>query len=124
MRMNSIEAHPVFDKSSASRNQKTYRATVVGLLSGHWGALLLGLVAVGIETAAALLEPWPIKVVLDTVLHAKPLPPTLAHAIATTLGTSSLGVLEFAAGAVLLIAILGAVGCYVEKQCDTTLGQR
>jgi hypothetical protein len=46
------------DKQSVRPNRKTYRATIAGLLSGHWGALLLGLVAVGIETAAALLEPW------------------------------------------------------------------
>jgi hypothetical protein len=40
------------------------------LLSGHWGILLFALVAVGAETGAALLEPWPINIVLDTVLRA------------------------------------------------------
>ena len=84
--MKLLGAHQVPDKSPVSRSQQTYRATIVGLLSGHWGALLLGLVAVGAETAATLLEPWPIKVVLDTVLHAKPLPQQLAQKIATTVG--------------------------------------
>jgi len=105
-----------------SRSQKS--ATVVGLLSGHWGTLLLGLGVVGVEMAASLLEPWPIKVVLDTVLHAKPLPPSLTRAIAATFGTGGLAILAFAVGAVLLIAIVGAVGSYIEKQCVTTLGQR
>ena len=68
------------DKQSVRPNRKTYRATIAGLLSGHWGALLLGLAAVGIETAAALLEPWQIKVVLDTVLHTRPLPRPLVQA--------------------------------------------
>jgi subfamily B ATP-binding cassette protein MsbA len=86
--------------------------------------LLLALVAVGLETAAALLEPWPIKVVLDTVLHAKALPQFLARAIAMTVGTGSMAILEFAAASVLLIAIVGAVGSYIEKQCVTGLGQR
>jgi subfamily B ATP-binding cassette protein MsbA len=114
----------VADKVAQSRDRKTYRATIAGLLSGHWGALLLGLVAVGVETAAALLEPWPIKVVLDTVLRAKALPAPLSRALAATVGGGSLGVLEFAAAAVLLIAIIGAIGSYVEKQCVTGLGQR
>ena len=105
-------------------DRKPYRATVLGLLSGHWGILLLGLVAVGAETGASLLEPWPIKIVLDTVLRAKPLPQWLEHAIASMLGTNALGVLEFAVGMVLLVAIVGGVGSYVEKQCVTTLGQR
>jgi subfamily B ATP-binding cassette protein MsbA len=105
-------------------DRKTYRATVLGLLSGHWGILLFGLVAVGAETGAALLEPWPIKIVLDTVLRAKPLPQWLERAVASMLGANTLGVLEFAVGMVLLIAIVGGVGGYVEKQCVTTLGQR
>jgi len=103
---------------------KTNRATVLGLLSGHWGILLFGLAAVGAETGASLLEPWPIKIVLDTVLRAKPLPQWLERAIASMLGTNALGVLEFAVAMVLLIAIVGGVGSYVEKQCVTTLGQR
>ena len=97
---------------------------MLGLLSGHWGGLLLGLLAVGIETVATLLEPWPIKVVLDTVLHAKPLPGALARTVASTLGTDRLAMLELAVGAVVVIAIVGAAAAYLEKQCVTTLGQR
>ncbi|HZI42031.1 MAG TPA: ABC transporter ATP-binding protein [Gemmatimonadaceae bacterium] len=118
------EAQKPASNPSRASSPQSYRATVSGLLSGHWGALILGLAVVGAETAAALLEPWPIKVVLDTVLHAKPLPQPLSRAIATTLGTSSVAILEFAVVAVLLIAIVGAVGSYIEKQCVTTLGQR
>jgi len=105
-------------------DRKTQRATALGLLSGHWGILLLGLAAVGAETGAALLEPWPIKIVLDTVLRAKPLPQWLEGAIASVLGTNPLSVLEFAVGMVLVIAIVGGLGSYAEKQCVTTLGQR
>src|SRR5689334_12040893 len=118
------EAQKPASKPSRASSPQSYRATVSGLLSGHWGALILGLLAVGAETAAALLEPWPIKVVLDTVLHAKPLPNWLASAIGATLGTNAIAALEFAVAAVLLIALLGAVGSYVEKQSVTTLGQR
>ena len=106
------------------RDRKTYRASVLGLLSGHWGALLLGLFTVGIETIATLLEPWPIKVVLDTVLHAKPLPGALTQTIAATFGTDTMAMLELAVSAVILIALVGAAASYVEKQCVTALGQR
>jgi len=105
-------------------DRRTQRATVLGLLSGHWGILLFGLFAVGAETGASLLEPWPIKIVLDTVLRAKPLPQWLERAIASLFGTNTLAVLEFAVGTVLVIAIVGGVGSYVEKQCVTTLSQR
>jgi len=111
-------------ENPAPLERKPYRATVLGLLSGHWGILLVGLAAVGAETGAALLEPWPIKIVLDTVLRAKPLPQWLERAIASMLGANALSILEFAVGMVLLIAIVGGLGSYVEKQCVTTLGQR
>ena len=110
--------------ADSSLDRKAYRATVAGLLSGHWGTLLVGLAAVAAETAAGLLEPWPIKIVLDAVLRAKPLPDWLAGMVASTLGTNGTAVLEFAVGLVLLIAIVGAVGSYVERQSVTALGQR
>lgn len=122
--MNLPGATAAADRPSLPSAAKTYRASVLGLLAGHWGALLFGLGAVGVETVATLLEPWPIKVVLDTVLRAKPLPQPLAQTIATAVGTSSMAMLEFAVGAVVVIAIVGAVASYLEKQCVTALGQR
>src|SRR5437763_153407 len=122
--MKFVGARRMTAKPLPGRSRKTYRATIAGLLSGHWGALLIGLLAVGVETGAALLEPWPIKVVLDTVLHAKPLPQRVLQVIGATVGTNSAAILEFAAGAVLLIAVIGAAASYAEKQCVTALGQR
>src|SRR5690348_5211908 len=100
------------------------QVSMLGLLAGHWRALLLGLSAVGVETCAALLEPWPVKVVLDSVLHQQKMPRVLASAIAIVFGANRLAVLEFSVVAVLLIAIVGAASSYVEKQSVTTLGQR
>src|SRR5689334_13954178 len=47
------------------------RLTIRTLLRPHTGALILGLLAVIGESAANLLEPWPLKIVLDNVLHSK-----------------------------------------------------
>jgi ATP-binding cassette, subfamily B, bacterial len=114
----------VADKSSLARGQTTNRATVVGLLSEHWGVMLVALAVVGAETVAALLEPWPIKVVLDTVLHAKALPSWLAQAVASRVGTTNASVLAVAVAAVIVIAVIGAIGGYVEKQIVAGLGQQ
>ena len=94
------------------------------LLAPHWKALTIGLVAVGAETIAGLLEPWPLKVVLDSVLRVKKAPDWLSRMILDVLGGDKLAVLKFAAIAVILIAALGAVGTYIEKRTITEVGQR
>ncbi len=48
------------------------------LLRPYWPAIILALVAVLGETSADLMEPWPLKIVLDYVLQAKRMPDWLA----------------------------------------------
>ena len=48
--------------------------SILGLLRPHWIAMTLALVGVAGEAAASLLEPWPLKIVLDYLLQARPLP--------------------------------------------------
>src|SRR5262245_21780602 len=50
------------------------------LLRPHWKALSFALLAVLGEVATDVLEPWPIKIVIDNVVQAKPLPGWLASA--------------------------------------------
>ena len=47
------------------------------LARSHWKALTLALLAVLGETLADVLEPWPIKIVVDNILQGKKLPPRL-----------------------------------------------
>jgi ATP-binding cassette subfamily B protein len=98
--------------------------SVFHLLQPHWKGLFLGLLAVAAETMAGLLEPWPLKVVLDSVLHTKKSPDWLSRFIGATSGLDNLAVLRFTALAVILIAAIGAIGTYVEKQTITAVGQR
>jgi ATP-binding cassette subfamily B protein len=95
---------------------------IARLLRPHWKSLTLALIAVLGETAADVLEPWPIKIVIDNILQAKPLPSWLA-AFAGPFGTNTTGVLKFAVAAVLIIAIVGAVSAYTEKYLTTSVGQ-
>ena len=48
--------------------------------------LTLALVAVLGETLAGMLEPWPIKVVVDNLLDSKPLPELLGRMVTGLFG--------------------------------------
>ncbi len=98
--------------------------TVLHLLQPHWKALGLGLLAVGAETVSDLLEPWPLKIVLDSVLHSKKSPDWLSRFVAAGFGQDSFAILKFTAFAVIVIAAIGAIGTYIEKQTITTVGQK
>jgi len=92
------------------------------LLRPHTKSLTIAVLAVMVEGAASLAEPWPLKIVLDTVLKTKPGSGWL-HRIIISGGTDKIAVLKFAAIAVLAIAAVGAVSSYTERYLTTTVGQ-
>jgi subfamily B ATP-binding cassette protein MsbA len=95
------------------------------LLRPHLKALLLGLLAVIGETAADLLAPWPLKIVLDNVIGSRSLHGHgwLNHFIVSNFGSDHLAALKFAAAGALAIAVFGAVCSYSEKCLTTSVGQ-
>jgi len=99
------------------------RLSIRALLRPHRGTLLLALAAVIGEAAADLLEPWPLKIVLDNVLHTKKSGGWLNHFIQTAVGSNTLAALKFACFAVLGIAVLDAICSYAEKYLTTSVGQ-
>jgi ATP-binding cassette subfamily B protein len=103
--------------------QKSSGFKITSLLKPHWKLLAIGFLGVLGEGVANLLEPWPLKVVLDNVLRSKPTQGWLNSWILSTFGNDKLGVLKFAALAVLAIAIVGAGCSYVEKYVTTSVGQ-
>jgi ATP-binding cassette, subfamily B, bacterial len=96
---------------------------MIDLLRAHWGTLGVALIAVTGVAIADLLEPWPLKIVFDYLLHSKPMPDWLSRAVATVLGQGNLALLEFAAIAVVAIALVGAISSYAEKYYTTSVGQ-
>lgn len=67
------------------------------LLRPQWAALTIALVAVLGETVTGVLNPWPIKIVIDSVLHSKALHPLWLGRVVTGLfGQNKLAILEFA----------------------------
>jgi subfamily B ATP-binding cassette protein MsbA len=112
------------DKSAPARlPQGPHKLKITYLLSPHWKALTLATLAVIGETAANLLEPWPLKIVVDYLLQSQPMPDWMSGVISQTVGQDKYAVLNFAVLAVAMIAIVGAVGSYAEKYLTTSVGQ-
>jgi ATP-binding cassette, subfamily B, bacterial len=96
---------------------------IINLVQPHWTALSLAFVAVLGETLAGILEPWPIKVVIDSLQHAKALPGLLGRMVTGIFGQGPYAALNFAVAAVAAIAIVGAVSAYFEKYLTTSVSQ-
>src|SRR5260221_14735448 len=96
--------------------------TIRDLLRAYTKALVLGALAPIGDGVANLLEPWPVKVVLDNVLKSQPAHGWLNQLILSAAGEDKLAVLKLAAAAVLVIAIIGAICSYAQKSLTTTVG--
>jgi len=96
--------------------------SLVDLLRPHWKALSLALLAVAGETVTDLAEPWPLKIVLDNLLQSKRLPGWMSEVVGW-MGPDKLAVLNFAVTAVAVIAVVGALSSYLEKNLTTSVGQ-
>ena len=99
------------------------RVTFRRLLRPHATSLMIGVVAVVIEGVANLAEPWPLKIVIDTVIKTKPERGWLHQIIFSSIGTDKIAILRFAALAVLVIAAVGAVSNYTERYLTTSVSQ-
>jgi len=98
--------------------------TIRDLLRPHRTTLILGTLAAIGDSAANLLDPIPLKIVLDNVLKSKtPDSNWLNRFIVSIAGPEKLAVIEFAAVAVIVIAAFGAVCSYAEKVLTTQVGQ-
>jgi ATP-binding cassette, subfamily B, bacterial len=97
--------------------------TIIDLLKPHAKLLLLGLLAVAGEGIANLLEPWPLKIVLDNLIKSQPQHGWLNQWIISWVGADKLAILKFAAFSVLAIAGLDAICTYAEKYITTSVGQ-
>lgn len=75
------------------------------------------------ETAADVLEPWPIKIVVDNVVQSKKLPSGWDAVVFNLFGSNKFAVLDLALAAVVIIAVVGAVSAYCEKYLTTRVSQ-
>ncbi len=98
------------------------RFLVEHVLKPYKGPLLFAFIAMLIETAASLAEPWPLKVVLDSVIGHHPLPHFLSG-LKDILGSHKGGTVAVAAFAVVVIALVDAISSYFDSYLTTSVGQ-
>jgi ABC-type multidrug transport system fused ATPase/permease subunit len=84
-----------------------------------WVVLVLG--AMLLETAMSLASPWPLKIVLDSVLDGRPMPAALAW-LAGGSG-DRLALLNVAVVATVVIAVLQAASAYLNAYYTVSIGQ-
>ena len=96
--------------------------SLMQLLRPHWKLLAVAFAAMVVQSAADLLEPWPLKVIFDYVLGSKPMPGWLAEQMPAD--GDALAVLRIAAIAVIVIAVVGAISSFTEKYLATTVAKR
>ncbi|MDP9055595.1 MAG: ABC transporter ATP-binding protein/permease [Acidobacteriota bacterium] len=100
------------------------KITIRELLRPHRKALFLGTLAAIGDAGANLLDPIPLKIVLDNVLKSKAASNTwLNDFILSIAGADKLAIIRFAAIAVFVIAAIGALCKYAEKVMTTSVGQ-
>ena len=92
-------------------------------MGSHWKALTIAMVAVLGVTITDVLEPWPIKIVVDQLVQSKKLPDWLHGFVSRTFGQDQFAILNFAVAAVAAIAIVGAISSFVEKYLTTSVSQ-
>src|SRR5215813_4643948 len=93
------------------------------VLRPHWKALCVAFVAVIVEGFAGLFDPWPIKIILDYALGARPLPEWMAGFVHGIFGEGKLAIIHFAAIATVVVAAAGAIASYIQSYLTTQVGQ-
>src|SRR5215469_14162328 len=115
------------EKSSAQKAEYKSSNHLMGVLRPQWHPLSWALLAALGESAANLAQPWPLKLVLDSVVRNKPLTGFLAkfpNWFAAQFSGGRHAMLILAIVATLVIAVAGAAFEYTEKVLTTTAGQR
>ena len=108
--------------SDSGRHSRVRHLAWPWLLRPYRRLLAVAFLAMLGSAAADLLDPWPLKVIFDYVIGTKAIPSWLARV--PIIGDSRIALLNAAAGAVIIIAIAGAISAYGEKYLSTTVGQR
>jgi subfamily B ATP-binding cassette protein MsbA len=92
-------------------------------LRPHWATLSLAFLAVLGEAIADVLQPWPIKIVIDSAVYGRTLSGWPGRVVSAFAGVSTNTTINAAVVAVLVIAVIGAVGSYWEKYLTTSVSQ-
>ena len=109
--------------TTPSPSSPTGKLRIVHLIRPHWKALTIALVAVLGVTLTEIVEPWPLKIVVDNLLQSKKLDGWLGHFVSGVFGQDKLAILNFAVASVAVIAVVGAISDYVETYTTNSVSQ-
>jgi ABC-type multidrug transport system fused ATPase/permease subunit len=98
-------------------------ALIRELVRPFTGWLIIVFIAMLIETAMSLASPWPLKIVIDSVLGSHPLPDWLRGLKDLWVGESKMGLALLAGAGVVLIAVIGAIATYIDNYYTESVGQ-
>jgi ABC-type multidrug transport system fused ATPase/permease subunit len=98
-------------------------ALVRELIRPYTGWLVIVFIAMLIETTMSLASPWPLKVVIDSVLGSHPLPDWLRGVKDLSAGDSKMGLALLAGIGVVLIAVVSAIATYIDNYYTESVGQ-
>lgn len=97
---------------------------VGSLVRPYRGTLLVIFLAMLVETTMSLAAPWPLKIILDSVVGSHRMTPWLQGLLHPSLeGGSRLHVAFLAALALVVIAAVGALASYVDNYFTESVGQ-
>ena len=91
------------------------------LIRPYWRWLLVVAVAMIVETAMSLAQPWPLKIVLDSVFGTEPAPAVVVWLAGGR--ADALALLTVAVAATVVIALLQAANAYLNAFYTVSIGQ-
>jgi ABC-type multidrug transport system fused ATPase/permease subunit len=97
---------------------------IVSLVRPYRRTLVVIFIAMLVETAMSLATPWPLKIILDSVVGNHKLTPWLHRLIGPLLDSGSrLQVAGLAALAYVVIAVVGSIATYIDNYYTESAGQ-
>lgn len=93
------------------------------LMSPYRKWLLAIFCAMLVQMGAAMATPWPLKIILDSVIGNQPLPGWLSWLRHTPLGSDKIGLLGMTSLSLVLMVTLGAIAGYVNNYFTECVGQ-
>lgn len=107
-----------------SNNPDRLLRHLCSLLRPHSRVLVLGILGLGLEGVMNVAEPWPLKIVLDSVVKSKGIPVWLSHFNLPIDRKGKSDLLKLSAVGVVVITALAAAGSYTERYVAVTVGRR
>ena len=87
------------------------------------GLLVLGTLAL-LEIALSMTAPWPLKIVVDNVLAARPLPAPIAGVVDSVIGSSAFALLLVVVVSGLLLQVASEIVSMIQTQIQIGIAQR